>query len=185
MGRLLHSGIVSVDGYTTDPEGSFDWAFPTPEVEDALSQQMSDVSTYLYGRRMYETMAVWETEPSSGPEDTADHRWARVWRAAEKIVYSSTLEDVWTSRTRLERHFDPETVRSLVRAADGDVTVEGPTLAATALRAGIVDLVDVIVVPVVVGGGTRFLPDGVRLDLTLQDTRVFDNGMTQLRYAAA
>ncbi|WP_375003545.1 dihydrofolate reductase family protein [Aeromicrobium sp. CTD01-1L150] len=181
MGRLLHSGILSLDGYTVDDEGSFGWAMPSPEVEDALTEQTADVSTFLYGRRMYETMAIWETEPAA-QDDTPDSRWAQVWRATDKVVYSTTLDDVWTSRTRLERRFEPDAVRALVRAADGDVTVEGPTLAATALRAGLVDQVDVVIVPVIVGGGTPFLPDGIHLDLSLVETTRFDNGMVQLRY---
>ncbi|MGJ9412365.1 dihydrofolate reductase family protein [Aeromicrobium sp. CF4.19] len=183
MGRLIHSVIASLDGYTVDADGGFEWAMPSEEVIAVLTEQTSTVSTFLYGRRMYETMAVWETDPSTADQSDESARWAEAWLATDKVVYSTTLADVWTERTRLARRFDVDEVRALKESADGDLTAEGPTLAAQALRLGLVDLIDVVLVPVVVGGGTPYLPSGLKLDLQLWDQRRFANGMVQLRYA--
>jgi dihydrofolate reductase len=138
-----------------------------------------DAGTYLYGRRMYETMAVWETLESDQP---LMREYAEIWRAADKIVYSTTLGEVSTERTRLERRFDPEALRRLNETAVRDITVGGPTLAAAALRAGLVDELHLFAVPVVIGGGTRWLPDGLRLDLELLDERRFTSGVVHLQY---
>jgi dihydrofolate reductase len=180
---LVYAGITSLDGYTVDADGGFDWAAPDDEVHAFVNDLERGVGTYLYGRRLYETMRAWETVPDDeGPDVARD--FARVWRAADKVVYSTTLGEVTTPRTRLERDFDPAAVRSLVDAAHRDVTVGGATLAATALRAGIVDELHQLLHPVVVGGGTPYLPAGVRLDLELLDERRFDSGVVHLHHRA-
>jgi dihydrofolate reductase len=169
---LTYSVIASLDGYVADESGKFDWAEPDEEVHAFINELERPVGTYLYGRRMYETMVAWETVDS--------HPYAEIWRAAEKIVYSRTLESVASARTRIEREFDPEAVRRL--KMEGDVSVGGPALAAEAIRAGLVDEYHLFLVPVVVGGGKRALPDGVRLDLELLDERRFDSGVVYLGY---
>ena len=178
---LVYTGITSLDGYTVDADGSFAWAAPDDEVHAFVNDLERGVGTYLYGRRLYETMRVWQTVPEDdGPEVARD--FGRVWRAADKVVYSATLSDVSTPRTRLERHFDPSVVRALVDAADRDASVGGATLAATALRAGIVDELHQLLHPVVVGGGTPYLPAGVHLDLELLDERRFASGVVHLHH---
>jgi dihydrofolate reductase len=181
VARLIYSAIASLDGYTADPAGNFDWAAPGPDVHAFVNDLEREAGTYLYGRRMYETMAVWETMDVSGePEPMRDY--AEIWRGAEKVVYSHTLAGASTPRTRIERDFDPEAVRRMKETAAGDITIGGPTLAAHALRAGIVDEVQLFLVPAVVGGGTRALPDCLRLDLELLDERRFASGAVYLRY---
>lgn len=182
MGRLIFSAITSIDGYTVDSSGSFDWARPDPEVHSFVNDLERDVGTYLYGRRMYETMKVWQDLPGAGDDPvTADY--AQVWQSADKVVYSSTLNEVTTPRTRLEERFDPETVRQLVADAPGRVSVGGPTLAARAFAAGLVDEVLLILVPVAVGGGTPALPKDRFLRLELQEARRFAGGTVALHYA--
>ena len=180
--RLEYTVIVSLDGYHSDAEGGFDWAHPDEEVHAFVNERERGATTYLLGRRMYETMAVWETDPSLAAGDPVLADFAAIWQAADKIVYSTTLETVFTTRTRLEREFDPDAVRKVVVASDGDVAVGGPGLAAHALRAGLVDVLNVYVCPVVVGGGTPYLPSGVRLDLRLREERRFAGGTVFLRY---
>jgi dihydrofolate reductase len=181
VARLVYAGITSLDGYTVDAEGSFAWAEPDEEVHRFVNDLERCVGTYLYGRRLYETMRVWQTVPEDeGPDEMRD--FGRVWRSADKVVYSATLSDAATPRTRLEHHFDPAVVRALVDAADRDVSVGGATLAACALRAGIVDELHQFLHPVVVGGGTPYLPEGVRLDLELLDERRFDSGVVHLHH---
>ena len=184
MARLLYSVITSLDGYLTDEDGRFDWAVPDEEVIAAINQQMAGISTYLYGRRMYDTLKVWETDPSLAEGSPAEAAFAAIWQRADKVVFSSTLASVETRRTELRRTFDPQEVAQLKDTSDGDLTIEGPTLAVHAFRAGLVDEVHLLVVPVIIGGGLRVHPDGVRLDLDLLDERRFGNGMVQLRYAA-
>ncbi|WP_116949301.1 dihydrofolate reductase family protein [Jiangella endophytica] len=182
MGTLSYAMLTSVDGYISDQNGAFDWAMPDEELHTFVNELSAPVGTFLYGRRMYETMVYWETahnEPGQ-PDYVLD--WARLWQAAEKVVYSSTLESVSSERTRLERTFDPDAVRALKESSEKNLTVDGPGLAAAALRAGLVDEVGQIVCPVVVGGGTRFFPDDVRLDLELLDERRFGNGVVYLNY---
>jgi dihydrofolate reductase len=164
-----------------DAQGSFDWAAPGEQVHAFVNDLERPIGTYLYGRRMYEVMVAWETidDPSPVMRD-----YAEIWRQAEKIVYSGTLEAVASARTRIERTFDPDAVRQLKASAGHDISVGGPTLAAHAFRAGLVDECHLIVNPVVVGGGTRALPDGVRLELELLDERRFDGGVVHLHYAA-
>jgi dihydrofolate reductase len=181
MARLIYSAIASLDGYTADEAGNFDWAAPDAELHAFVNDRERDVGTHLYGRRMYETMAVWETmDVSAEPEVMRDY--AGIWRAADKVVYSRTLAAPSTPRTRIERAFDPEAVRRMKRTAGRDISVGGPGLAAHALRAGIVDEIQLFLVPAVVGGGTRALPDGLRADLDLLDERRFAGGAVYLRY---
>ena len=181
MARLICSGITSLDGYVADEDGSFDWSAPDQEVHTFVNDLQRTVGTYLYGRRMYEVMVAWETMALAGlPPYIQD--FANLWRAADKIVYSTTLETTSSARTRVERDFDPEAVRRLKASAETDITVAGPMLAGQAIRAGLVDEWHLFVVPMVVGGGTRFLPDGVRLRLELVDERRFDSGAVHLRY---
>lgn len=180
MARLLFSAIASVDGYTVDAAGSFEWAQPDPEVHRFANDLDRGIGTYLYGRRMYETMRVWQDMPEDDPV-IADY--ARVWRDADKLVYSSSLAEVATPRTRIEATFDPERVRELVRTADRDVSIGGPTLAASAFAAGLVDEVWLILVPVAVGGGTPALPRDRFLRLDLLEERRFGSGTVALHYA--
>jgi dihydrofolate reductase len=184
MGSLIYSAIMSLDGYTVDARGRFDWSAPDPEVHARVNELLEPVGTHLYGRRMYDVLVAWETMPTGEDQDPVVRDFARIWRAADKVVYSTTLTDVASARTRIERDFEPETVRRLVADSDRDVTVGGPTLAAHAFRAGLVDEVQLFVSPVVVGGGTRALPDDVRLGLELVDERRFGNGVVQVRYRA-
>lgn len=179
MGRLIYSAIASLDGYIVDADGSFDWAMPDEEVHAYVNDLSRDIGTHLYGRRMYEVMAFWET---TDDDDPVMRDYAQVWRSADKVVYSSTLDEVRSTRTRLEPTFDPAAVQRLVDEAATDVSIGGATLAGHALRAGLVDRLDLFVNPVVVGGGTHWLPDGVRLDLALTAEHRFAGGVVHLRY---
>ncbi|MFC6237241.1 dihydrofolate reductase family protein [Longivirga aurantiaca] len=181
MGRLLVTAICSVDGYVADTEGSFEFAFPTAEVHQAVNDLERGVGTQLLGRRTYEVMTYWETAPTEGDDPEAD--FARIWSGVEKVVFSTTLAEVSAPRTRLVRAFDVEAVRALVEAAPHDVEIGGPTLAAEAWRAGLVDEVRLFLVPAIVGGGLAALPDGVRHRLTLLEQRTYDEGFVLLRYA--
>jgi len=182
VGRLIYGAIASLDGYVADADGGFDWAAPDEEVHAFVNELQRAAGTQLLGRRMYDVLAVWETMDTGPDQAPVIRDFAEIWRAADKVVYSRTLRAVSTARTRLERDFDPEAVRALKRDADRDLTVGGPGLAAEALRAGLVDEVHLFLSPVVVGGGTRALPDGVRLDLELLDERRFGNGVVHLAY---
>lgn len=182
MGRLIYSAIASLDGYVADEDGTFDWAAPDEEVHRFVNELERPVGTYLYGRRMYETMVAWETMSTSADQPAVARDFATIWRAAEKVVYSTTLETVSSARTRLERTFDPEAVRQLKARAESDATIGGPGLAGQALAAGLVDEVQLFVSPVVVGGGRRGLPDGLRLALELLEERRFGGGVVYLRY---
>ena len=178
---LTFSAIASLDGYTTDDEGQFDWAAPDEEVLAFINDLERPIGTYLYGRRMYETMRYWEKADLTG-QSAAERDYARIWRSADKIVYSTSLPETSTARTRLERCFDPEAVRTLKRR--GDVSIGGPNLAAHAIRAGLVDEYQCFVTPVVVGGGTPALPLGTRAFLHLVEERRFASGVVYLRYRA-
>ena len=184
MARLIYAALASLDGYTADRGGSFDWAAPDEEVHAFVNDLERGIGTYLYGRRMYETMRVWETMDVAD-EPVAMGDYAELWRAADKVVYSATLDAPTTSRTQLVREFDPEEVRALKDRATADLGIGGPTLAASAFRAGLVDDIHLILSPVIVGGGTRALPDDVRLDLELVDERRFSGGSVHLHYRAA
>jgi dihydrofolate reductase len=181
MVKLIYSVITSLDGYVADEEGKFDWGEPDEEVHAFVNDLERPVGTYLYGRRMYEVMAAWETIPlADQPPFIRD--FAEIWQAAEKIVYSKTLDTVSTRRTRIERDFDPAEVRQMKASEGRDLVVGGPDLAAQAITAGLVDEWHLILAPIVVGGGNQSLPDGVRLDLELLDERRFRNGMVYLNY---
>jgi dihydrofolate reductase len=181
MADLIYSAIASLDGYVADENGSWDWSMPDHEVHAHVNDALRPVGTHLYGRRMYEVLVAWETMDDPDP---IMRDYAEIWRGAEKIVYSSTLEQVSSARTRIERAFDPDAVRELKRTAGADLSIGGPELAALALKAGLVDDLHLLLSPVIVGGGTRALPDGVRLDLELVDERRFSDGAVHLRYRA-
>jgi dihydrofolate reductase len=182
MANLIYSAIASLDGFTADANGDFDWAAPDEEVHAFVNDNERPVGTYLYGRRMYETMVYWETASTGDDQPAVVREYARIWQAADKVVYSSTLDAVSSARTRLERKFDPDAVRRLKEAAGRDVTVGGPGLAAHAFVAGLVDECHLFLNPVVVGGGTRALPAGLHLELELLDERRFGNGVVYLQY---
>ena len=181
MAELIYSALTSLDGYVADEDGKFDWAEPDEEVHTFVNDLGRPVGTYLLGRRMYEVLVAWETiDLTDQPPFIRD--FADIWRALDKIVYSRTLETVSSARTRIEREFDPDSVRQLKAAADRDLVVGGPELAAQAFVAGLVDECHLFLAPAVVGGGNQSLPDNVRLKLELVDERRFGNGVVFLRY---
>ncbi len=180
MAKLIYSAITSLDGYVADENGSFDWSTPDEEVHALVNELERPIGTYLFGRRMYEVMMFWETADHLPP---TEQDYATIWRAADKIVYSKTLQTASSARTRIERDFDPAAVRRLIDAAERDVSVGGPTLAGHAIKAGVVDECHLFLNPVVVGGGTPALPSGVRLELDLLDEHRFRNGVVHLHYS--
>jgi dihydrofolate reductase len=180
--KLNYSAIASLDGYVADEDGNVDWAVPDEEVHAFINDLHQPLGTYLYGRRMYETMADWETDPTLAERSPLMRDFAETWQAADKVVYSKTLETVSTAGTRIERVFDPEAVVQMKALAGRDLTVGGPQLAARAFGAGLVDECHLFVVPMMVGGGKRSLPDNVRLKLELLDERRFGSGMVYLYY---
>ena len=182
MARLLYQGIISLDGYLNDANGRYDWAEPDEEVFAFTIEQERPVGTYLMGRRMYQEMVPWETLGAEPGQDRLMIDFANTWLAKDKIVYSATLDAVSTARTRLERSFDPAAVRRMIESSADDLSIAGATLAAPAIRAGLVDAFQLYLVPAVVGGGTRFLPDGVRIDLDLVEEHRFRSGVVFLRY---
>jgi dihydrofolate reductase len=182
MSKLIYSAITSLDGYIEDEDGNFDWSAPDEEVHRFVNDLERPVGTYLYGRRMYEVMAYWETAHAIADQPAVAQDFARIWRAADKIVYSKTLETVSSARTRIERAFDPAAVRQMKASAERDITVGGPDLAAQAIRAGLVDELHLFVTPIVIGAGKQSLPDNVRLKLELLDERRFANGVIHLHY---
>ena len=182
MAKLIYSAIASADGYIEDASGDFQWAAPDDEVLSFLNDLERPIGTYLYGRRMYETMRYWEDPDALAGSSPLELEWASIWRAADKIVFSTTLAAASTARTRIEPGFDPGLVRRLKETADRNLTVGGPNLAGQALEARLVDEVQLFLVPAIVGGGKRSLPAGVRADLELQDTRRFASGVVYLRY---
>jgi dihydrofolate reductase len=184
MAKLIYSAIASADGYVEDAAGSFDWAAPDEEVLRFVNDLERPVGSYLYGRRMYETMLYWETAHTLAGQPSVVREFTEIWQAAGKIVFSRTLKSVSSARTRIERNFDPEMIRQLKAATEHDLTVGGADLAGQAIKAGLVDELQLFLVPVVVGGGKRALPSGVRSDLELLDTQRFASGGVYLRYAA-
>ena len=182
MADLIYTAIASLDGYVEDADGRFDWAAPDEEVHTFVNELERPVGTYLYGRRMYETMAYWDTVPTVAGQPAFALDFARIWQAAEKVVYSRTLAEPVTPRTRIERRFDPEQVRQLKADADRDLSVGGAELAAEAFGAELVDACHLFVTPVVVGGGKRALPEGVRMGLRLRQVHHFDSGVVHLHY---
>ena len=184
MVKLIYSAITSLDGYVADERGGFDWAAPDEEVHTFVNDLERRVGTYLYGRRMYEVMVYWETAHTILDHPPSAQDFAGIWKAADKIVYSKTLEKVSSARTRIERDFDPEAVRQMKALAESDITVGGPELAAQAINAGLVDEYHLFVAPIVVGGGKQTLPNNVRLELELLDERRFASGVVHLHYRA-
>jgi len=180
MAKLIYSAITSLDGYVADEDGNFDWAVPDEEVHTFVNDLERPVGTYLYGRRLYEVMVYWETAPADQPPFIQDY--AAIWQAADKIVYSKTLDMVSSARTRIERDFDPGAVRQMKATARRDITVGGPDLAAQAIKAGLVDECHLFIAPVVVGCGKQSFPNSVRLKLELLDERRFGNGVVHLHY---
>ncbi len=179
MGKLIYSAITSLDLYVEDERGEFDWAAPDDEVFAFVTELERPIGTYLYGRRMYDTMAYWET---AGDDSPATQDFADVWSAADKIVYSRTLDAPSSARTRIEREFDPVAIRQLKESTHSDITIGGAEIAGQALAAGLVDECQLLLVPTLVGGGKHALPDGVRVQLELLDERRFRSGAVYLRY---
>jgi dihydrofolate reductase len=182
MAKLVYAAIASLDGYVEDEEGAFDWAAPDEEVHAYVNDLERSVGTYLYGRRMYETMVFWETASTDADEPAVIGDYAGIWRAADKIVYSRTLDTPSSGRTRIEREFEPDAVRQLKTSSGADIAVGGAELAGRALAAGLVDECHLFLCPIVVGGGKRALPDNVRTRLELLGQRRFRNGVVHLHY---
>jgi dihydrofolate reductase len=182
VAKLIYSGIMSLDGYVADRDGNFDWSVPDEEVHTFVNERQRAVGTYLYGRRLYEVMLAWEDPAAFAGEPAFVQDFAQLWKEADKVVYSRTLPNPSSKRTRIEREFSADAVRRLKAEAGQDLTVGGPELAASAIRAGLVDEFQMFVSPVAVGGGKRYLPDDVRLNLELLEQRRFGNGVVFLRY---
>jgi dihydrofolate reductase len=182
MAKLIYSAIASLDGYVEDKQGTFDWAAPDDEVHAFINDLERPIGTYLYGRRMYETMVFWETVSISGDQSAATRDFAEIWRAAEKVVYSRTLETLSSERTRIERDFDPAAIRRFKECSARDITVGGAELAGEAIAAGLVDECHLFLGPIVVGGGKRALPDDVRAHLELLAEHRFRSGVVHLQY---
>jgi dihydrofolate reductase len=185
VSKLIYIANVSLDGYIEDANGNLDWTAPNDAVFAFITDLVRSAGTYLYGRRMYETMAVWETDPDVAAQSELRSDFAHVWQAANKIVYSTTLQEVATAQTQLERDFDPDAIRDLKASAAKDVTVGGPNLAAHAFRVGLVDECQLFIHPVFVGAGKSLLPRDTRADLELLDERRFSNGVVYVRYRVA
>ena len=182
MAHLIYSTISSLDGYTEDMEGKFDWAAPDEEVHRFINNLIRAAGTHLYGRRMYETMMVWETDPNLAADSPITRDFAEIWQAANKIVYSRTLQAASTRKTQLERNFDPEAIRQLKETVEQDILIGGPELAAHAFRSGLIDECQLFLIPIILGGGKPCLPANVRLELELLEERRFGNGVVFLRY---
>ena len=184
VARLIYTAITSLDGYVADANGSFDWAEPSEEVHAFVNDLERPIGTYLYGRRLYEVMVAWETMPDLAGQTAVIRDYAKIWQAADKIVYSRTLTATSSARTRIERDFDPDAIRGMKAEAARDISIGGPTLAASAIKAELVDEYHMFLHPIVVGGGTRALPDHVRVKLELLDERRFAGGAVHVHYCA-
>jgi dihydrofolate reductase len=182
LAKLIYIANVSLDGYTEDAHGDFQWAAPGDDVFPFITDLLRPIGTHLYGRRMYETMAVWESDPALAAESERMADFANVWQAADKVVYSTTLQAVSTAKTRLEPDFDPDSVRAMKRSATSDLTIGGPALSALAFDAGLVDECHLLVYPMLVGNGKRVLPSDARVPLDLLEEHRFGNGVGYLRY---
>jgi dihydrofolate reductase len=182
MAKLICTALTSLDGYIADEHGDFDWAAPDSDVHAFINDLERPIGTYLYGRRLYEVMVFWETAAAQPNQSPPVLDYAKLWQAADKIVYSTTLGTASSARTRIERTFDANAIRAMKEAADRDLSIGGPALAAHAFRAGLVDEVRLFLSPLIVGGGNPFLPDRLRLNLQLLDERRFDNGVVYLQY---
>jgi dihydrofolate reductase len=182
MAKLIYIANLSLDGYIEDVDGNFQWTAPSDEVFTFITELLRPVGTQLYGRRMYETMAVWETDPTLSAQSELMADFARVWQASDKVVYSTTLQNASTTKTRLERGFDPDALRDMKRSATRDLTIGGPTVTAHAFDAGLVDQCHLFVYPVLVGGGKPAFPSDAKVGLELLEERRFGNGVVYLRY---
>ena len=182
MAHLIYTAISSLDGYTEDRDGKFDWAASDEEVHRFVNNLVRSAGTYLYGRRMYETMMVWETDPNLAADFPIMRDFAQIWQTANKIVYSRTLGTVSTRKTQLERNFDPEAIRRMKEAVKQDILIGGPELAAHAFRSGFIDECHLFLTPIILGGGKQSLPEDVRLELELLEERRFGSGVVFLRY---
>jgi dihydrofolate reductase len=182
VAKLIYSAIASLDGYVEDEQGNFDWAAPDAEVHAFVNDLERPIGTYLYGRRMYETMVYWETVSTSGDQAAVSRDFAEIWRAAEKIVYSRTLQTVSSARTRIGREFDAAAIRRLKDSSRSDITIGGAELAGQAIAEGLVDECHLLLGPILVGGGKRALPAGVHAELELLDERRFRSGVIYLHY---
>ena len=182
MAHLIYIANTSLDGYSEDRDGNFDWTEPDEEEFKFITNLVRATGTHLYGRRMYQTMMVWETDPDLAAESPLRRDFAEVWQAADKIVYSRTLEAVSTRETQIERNFKPEAIRQLKEAGEQDILIGGPELAAHAFRAGLIDECHLFLIPILVGGGKRCLPSNIRLELELLEERRFSTGIVFLRY---
>ena len=184
MAKLIYSSIASLDGYIEDERGAFEWAAPDPELFAFVNERERPIGTYLYGRRMYETMAYWETASTDDPSTTAESRdFTAIWRTADKIVYSRTLRTPSSTRTRIEHNFDPAAIRQLKQSSTRDLTVGGPALASAALAAGLVDELHLFLNPIIIGNGKPALPDNFHTRLELLDEHRFKSGVIYVRYA--
>ena len=182
MAKLIYSVIASLDGYVADEDGNFEWAAPDAEVHAFVNDLERHIGTYLYGRRMYETMVYWETADALPDQSPVVQDYTRIWQAADKVVYSTSLGEVSSAKTRIEKAFDPDAVRQMKASAAADISLGGPHLAAQAIEAGLVDELHLFVTPIVVGGGNAALPDNVLVKLELLDERRFDSGVVHLHY---
>jgi dihydrofolate reductase len=182
MTQLIYSAITSLDGYIEDSNGKFDWAQPDEEVHTFINDLERTAGTYLFGRRMYETMMVWETDPSLASDSPITRDFAEIWREADKIVYSKTLKAISTSKTRIEQAFDPEAIRRMKVATEHEIIIGGPNLAAQAFRSGLIDECHLFIIPIMVGSGKKSLPDNIHLELELLDEHRFRSGVVFLRY---
>jgi dihydrofolate reductase len=182
MAHLIYTANSSLDGYTEDMDGNFDWTTPSEEYFRFISNLIRATGTHLYGRRMYQSMMVWETDPNLAAESPLRRDFAEIWQAADKIVYSRTLEAVSTRKTQLERNFDPDAIRRMKESVEQDIHIGGAELAAQAFRSGLIDECQLFLLPIIVGGGKPCLPANVRLELELLEERRFDSGVVFLRY---
>ena len=182
MARLIYSAISSLDGYIEDTNGKFDWAAPDEEVHRFINNLERSAGTHLYGRRMYETLMVWETDPNLAADSPLTQDFAEIWQAANKIVYSKTLAAASTRKTQIEPNFNPEAIQQLKKTAQHDILIGGPELAAHAFRSGLIDECHLFLIPIIVGGGKQALPDNIRLELELLEERRFGSGVVFLRY---
>jgi dihydrofolate reductase len=182
MGKLVYTAITSLDGFIADKNGNFDWSMPDQAVHAAINDLQRPITTQLYGRRLYDVLAVWETLDTSAEPGSVVDDYARLWRAAHKIVFSRSLHEPRTSRTDVWRQFDPEEIRDLLRSVPGDVSIGGPTIAAQALAAGLVDEIHQFINPILIGGGLPFLSTGSPVSLELLTENSFDSGVVHLHY---
>ncbi len=188
MGKLIYLITTSLDGFVADQDGNFDWAVPSEEVHAFVNDIVRNVGTSLLGRKMYDIMKVWDTIPTEGTNEAMDgpseamNDYAKIWRAAKKIVYSTSLSDVAIANATIARSFDPNAIRKLVAESDKDFDIGGPHLAAEAIRAGIVDEYHQFIVPIIIGSGNDWLPKDVKSELKLVDVRKFENGFVHLQY---